>query len=118
VLVLAKRYPPHPPLPYGRGSVAGDLLVHEVGVAWGIIDAVRQETAARGLGRATKVGVRIGEMAGIDPESLAFCFEALVKGTEMEPLELVIEKGRADELVFAFLELEDNDTRTDGRESP
>ncbi len=92
--------------------------MHEVGVASGILDAVRQETAARGLGRPTKVGVRIGEMAGIDPESLAFCFEALVKGLDLEPLDLVIEKGSADELVFAFLEIDDDDTGIDGRESP
>ncbi len=81
--------------------------MHEVGVASGILEAVRQETAARGEARATKVGVRIGEMAGVDPESLAFCFEALVKGTEMEPLALEIEKGEGDELVFAFLELDE-----------
>jgi hydrogenase nickel incorporation protein HypA/HybF len=81
--------------------------MHEVGVASGIIEAVRKETAARAGARATKVGVRIGEMAGIDPESLAFCFEALLKGTEMEPLELEIQKGQADELEFAFLELEE-----------
>jgi Zn finger protein HypA/HybF involved in hydrogenase expression len=53
-----------------------------------------------------KVGVRIGEMAGIDPDSLAFCFEALVQGTELEPLELEIEPGSADELEFCYLELE------------
>jgi hydrogenase nickel incorporation protein HypA/HybF len=81
--------------------------MHEVGVANGILEAVRKETAMRPAARATKVGVRIGEMAGIDPESLAFCFEALVKGTEMEPLELAIERGQADELEFAFLELEE-----------
>jgi len=45
-------------------------------------------------------------MAGIDPESLAFCFEALVKGTDVEPLELEIERGSADELGFCYLELE------------
>jgi hydrogenase nickel incorporation protein HypA/HybF len=81
--------------------------MHEVGVAAGIIEAVRKETAAREGARATKVGVRIGEMAGIDPESLAFCFEALIKGTEMEPLALAIERGPADELEFAYLELEE-----------
>jgi Zn finger protein HypA/HybF involved in hydrogenase expression len=45
-------------------------------------------------------------MAGIDPESLAFCFEALVKGTDLEPLELEIECGSTDELEFCYLELE------------
>lgn len=80
--------------------------MHEVAVAGGILDAVRTETAARRPARPVKVGVRIGEMAGIDPESLAFCFEVLVKGSDLEPLELAIERGAADELEFIYLELE------------
>ena len=80
--------------------------MHEVGIASGILDAVRQETAAHKPARATKVGIRIGAMAGVDPASLAFCFEALVKDTDLEPLELAIEPGDAGELEFAFLELE------------
>lgn len=80
--------------------------MHEVAIAGSILEAVRKETAARGPGRAVKVGVRIGEMAGIDPGSLAFCFEVLVKGSDLEPLELAIEPGLADELEFLYLELE------------
>lgn len=80
--------------------------MHEVAVAGGILDAVRAEVAARRPARAVKVGVRIGEMAGIEPESLAFCFEALVKGTDLEPLELEIERGSAAELESCYLEVE------------
>ena len=80
--------------------------MHEVGIANGILDAVRKETEARKPARAVKVGVRIGEMAGIDPQSLAFSFEVLVKGSDLEPLDLVIEPGALDELEFAYLELE------------
>jgi hydrogenase nickel incorporation protein HypA/HybF len=81
--------------------------MHELGIAASILDAVRQETATHRPARAAKVGVRIGEFAGIDPASLAFCFEALVKGSGLEPLELAIEPGAADALEFAFLELEE-----------
>jgi hydrogenase nickel incorporation protein HypA/HybF len=81
--------------------------MHEVCIAQGILDAVRTETAARQPARAIKVGVRIGEMAGVDPDSLAFCFEVLVKGSDLEPLELAIEPGKLDELEFAYLELEE-----------
>ena len=80
--------------------------MHEFGIATGILDAVQKEAAMHRPARAVKVGVRIGAMAGIDPESLSFCFEALVKGTDLEPLELAIEPGQADELEFAYLELE------------
>ena len=81
--------------------------MHEMGIANSILEAVRTEAAAHAPARATKVGVKIGEMAGVDPDSLAFCFEALVKGSDLEPLELEIRPGTADELAFAYLELEE-----------
>jgi len=81
--------------------------MHEVSIASGILDAVRVEAAARRPARAVKVGVRIGELAGVDPDSLAFCFEVLVQDSDLAPLELTIEPGRADELEFAYLELEE-----------
>ena len=80
--------------------------MHEVAVAGGILEAVRAEAAAHSPARAVKVGVRIGGMSGVDPESLAFCFEALVRGTDLEPLVLEIERGTTDELEFCYLELE------------
>jgi len=80
--------------------------MHEVAIAGGILEAVRTEVSARKPARPVKVGIRIGELAGIDPASLAFCFEALVQGTDLEPLELEIERGPSDELEFCYLELE------------
>jgi hydrogenase nickel incorporation protein HypA/HybF len=38
-----------------------------------------------------KVGVRIGEMAAIDPEALRFCFEAMILDTDLASIELAIE---------------------------
>lgn len=81
--------------------------MHEVGIAEGILTAVRTEAAAHKPARPTKVGVRIGEMAGVDPDSLTFCFDVLVKGSDLEPLELAIEPGQMDELEFIYLELEE-----------
>ena len=81
--------------------------MHEVGIADSILQAVRTEVALHAPARASKVGVRVGEMSGVDPNSLSFCFEALVKGSDLEPLELAIEPGAADELKFAWLELEE-----------
>ena len=39
----------------------------------------------------TKVGVKIGEFAGVDQDALQFGFEVLVKDTEWEPLVLELE---------------------------
>ena len=60
-------------------------------IANSILEAVRKESAARGGARVSKVGVRVGELAAIDPEALRFCFEAMVQGSDLEPLALEIE---------------------------
>ena len=64
--------------------------MHEMGIANSVLDAVRAETARFPGGHVFKVGVRIGELAGVNPDALSFCFEVLVRGTELEPLELEI----------------------------
>ena len=65
--------------------------MHEMGIANSVLDAVRHESEIRHGARVVKVGVRIGELAAVDPESLRFCFEALVSGSDLEPLELDLE---------------------------
>ena len=65
--------------------------MHELSIADGILEAVRKEAAQRPGEHITKVGVRIGELSGVVPEALSFGFECLVKGSDLEPLELVIE---------------------------
>lgn len=65
--------------------------MHEMGIASALLDAIRAETLRFPEGHIYKVGVQIGELAGVDPDSMSFCFEALVRGTELEPLALEIE---------------------------
>jgi len=65
--------------------------MHEMGIANSVLDAIRVETRRFPGGHIYKVGVRIGELAGVNPDALSFCFEALVRGTELEPLVLDIE---------------------------
>ncbi len=81
--------------------------MHELGIAESILDAVRKEAVVNSPARPVKVGVRVGALAGIDPDSLSFCFEVLVKGSDLEPLALAIEPGAADQLEFAWLELDE-----------
>jgi hydrogenase nickel incorporation protein HypA/HybF len=65
--------------------------MHEMGIATSILDAARKEAQRRQGARLCKVGVKIGEWSGVDPESLRFCFDALLAGTEPEPPSLDIE---------------------------
>jgi len=65
--------------------------MHEMGIASSVLDAVRKEAAARPGSRIVKVGLRIGEWAGVDPESLRFCFEAVASSETSEAPALEIE---------------------------
>jgi hydrogenase nickel incorporation protein HypA/HybF len=65
--------------------------MHELSIANAILDAVREERERLNCARVIKVGVRIGALAGVDPEALSFGFEVLVKDSDLEPLRLEIE---------------------------
>jgi len=65
--------------------------MHEMGIADSILKAVAKELRRYPGAHATKVGVRIGELSAVDPESLQFCFEALVHETEFDPLTLEVQ---------------------------
>jgi len=66
--------------------------MHEFGIACSILETVREEAMKRPESRLLEVGVRIGEISGVDPDALAFSFNALVEGSELDPLDLVIER--------------------------
>src|SRR3989304_3021905 len=67
--------------------------MHEFSIAQSVLEAGRAEAERRPGVRIVKVGLRVGELAGVNAEALSFCFESLVRGTKMEPLELEIEPG-------------------------
>ena len=65
--------------------------MHELGIAQSVLEAVQVEAAKHGGAKPVKVGLRIGELAAIDPDALRFSFEALTRETDLEGLELEIE---------------------------
>ena len=65
--------------------------MHELGIANSILETVRAEAAQHMGSRVCKVGLRIGELSGVNPEALQFCFGALVKDSRLDPLPLEIE---------------------------
>lgn len=81
--------------------------MHEMGIASSILDAVQKELKRYPGYRAAKVGVRIGQYAGVDRESLRFCFDSIVKDSPFAPLELGIETRAGEELDLGQMELEE-----------
>ncbi|MFZ0479464.1 MAG: hydrogenase maturation nickel metallochaperone HypA [Terriglobales bacterium] len=62
-----------------------------MGIANSILEGVAKELRSRPGSRAIQVGVRIGELAGVDPGSLSFAFEALTIDTPFAALKLDVE---------------------------
>jgi hydrogenase nickel incorporation protein HypA/HybF len=66
--------------------------MHELSIAESILEAVRKELRAHPNARPKRVGLRIGELAAIDSDSLTFCFESIVSGTDWASLTLDIKR--------------------------
>jgi hydrogenase nickel incorporation protein HypA/HybF len=65
--------------------------MHELGIAASILESVEKEAKRHSGAHISKVGVKIGELAGVDGDALQFGFEVLVKDTDLEPLTLELE---------------------------
>ena len=73
------------------GCTAANDLMHELGIATSILECVQAEARRHPGVHITKVGVKIGELAGVDVDALQFGFECIVKDTEWERLALEVE---------------------------
>ena len=68
--------------------------MHEMSIANSVIQTIRAEARRRAGVRVRRVGLKIGELAGVDPDALRFCFEILAQDTELSGMELEIEFSR------------------------
>jgi len=65
--------------------------MHELGIANSVLEAVRVELGRHPGASPVRVAVRVGVLAAIDPQALAFSFQALTAGTEWESVLLDIQ---------------------------
>jgi len=65
--------------------------MHEVGIIESTLAVVRREAEARRAARVDRLVLRIGVLAGVEPDALRFAFEACTPGTIAEGAELQIE---------------------------
>lgn len=64
--------------------------MHEMALAEGILDIVLSYADKNEAKKITEISVLVGEMTGVVPESLVFCFDSLSKGTKAEGAKLVL----------------------------
>lgn len=66
--------------------------MHELSIVAAVLEQLSELQKQQAGARITKVGLRVGEVAGVDVDCLRFGFECTVKETEWEPLALEIEQ--------------------------
>ena len=70
--------------------------MHELSVAQEILALVQRHVPEAQAPLVRAVHVRVGELSGVVPESLEFCFSAVVAGTTWQSAELVMTRVRAE----------------------
>ena len=58
--------------------------MHEMSIAESILSIAEDYRVREGAERIAEVTLLLGEMAGVETESLSFCWQALTKGTAAE----------------------------------
>jgi hydrogenase nickel incorporation protein HypA/HybF len=66
--------------------------MHELSIAQSIADSARQHAEQHRARRVRRIGVRVGEISGVNADSLEFCFGMTVKDTELEGATLDIDR--------------------------
>jgi len=65
--------------------------MHELSIAQNIMDIVNEQLLVNNLSRVTKIGMRVGKLAAIEPASLKFCFEIITRDSRAEGAVLEID---------------------------
>lgn len=65
------------------------LCVHELSIVQGVVDICQSSAGGR---RVTSVTLEIGELSGVVPEAVEFCFEACSRGTPLDGARLIIDR--------------------------
>ena len=58
--------------------------MHELSIASTILERAKVASERNGGARVTKIGLRIGEISGVDLDALTFGIEALSKDTPLQ----------------------------------
>jgi Zn finger protein HypA/HybF involved in hydrogenase expression len=84
--------------------------VHELSVALEVCRIAEQRLNPTDLPLLITVGVEVGHDAGVEPDNLRFCLEALLAAPPFAGAQPVITRLPGDVLRLAYLELDDGST--------
>jgi len=81
--------------------------MHEMSVALEICRIAERQAGEGGAGRVVTVGVEVGDDAGVEVSSLAFCLEELLAQPPFAKARPVIDRLTGDVLRVSYLEVDD-----------
>ena len=62
--------------------------MHEMSLAEGVLQIILEAARTQGFARVSTVFLEIGELSSVEPEALAFCFDAVTRGSIAEGAKL------------------------------
>ena len=65
--------------------------MHEVGLMQGALELAEEQARLRGATRIHRITLRVGRLAGVEPEALAFAFDVVTAGTLAEGATLAVD---------------------------
>lgn len=83
--------------------------MHEMSIALEVGRLAEERLGRDGVSRLVTVGVEVGDDAGVEPGSLAFCLEAVLATPPFRGARPAIERRPGDVLRLSYLEVEDDD---------
>lgn len=71
--------------------------MHEMSLAEGVLQLIEDAARREAFSRVKTVWLEIGQLSGVEPEAMAFCFDAVVRGSVADGarLEIVDVPGEA-----------------------
>ena len=66
--------------------------MHELGIAQNILEIVQQAVPVEQAAAFRRIRIRAGQLSGVVPDSLQFCFSVIVGETKMKQASLEIEQ--------------------------
>jgi hydrogenase nickel incorporation protein HypA/HybF len=81
------------PDPGREEAPSPEVAVHELAIAESVVEMVGECTEGRPV---TVIRLRVGQLSGVVPDALTFCFELVTAGTAVEGATLEIEVLRGE----------------------
>jgi hydrogenase nickel incorporation protein HypA/HybF len=64
--------------------------MHEMSLTESVVEILREEGRKQGFSRVKTVWLEVGELSGVEPQAMEFCFDAATRGTLAEGARLEI----------------------------